>query len=92
MPWIGPNPTGDILAVHGALVPGGVKGKVLMFGGSEHNPAQGGTDNAPADPNLINRSAVYDVNDGTVVRISSPTTDVFCSGHAFLGALREVLT
>ena len=87
MPWIGPFDNGDILVVHAAVVPGGVKGKVLMFGGSEHNAAQGGTDERPADPALINRTALYDVNDGagSVVRISSPTTDVFCSGHAFLG-------
>jgi hypothetical protein len=50
----------------------------------EHNPAQGGTDGAPADPAKINRAALYDVNARTAARVSSPTTDVFCSGHAFI--------
>lgn len=87
MPWIGPFGSGNILVVHAAVVPGGAKGKVLMFGGSEHYGAQGGTDQMPANPVLIDRTALYDVNDGegSVVRIGSPTTDVFCAGHAFLG-------
>ena len=87
MGWIGPFESGDILVVHAAVVPGGAKVKVLMFGGSEHNGEQGGTDEAPADPAEIDRTALYDVDEGagSIERISSPSTDVFCSGHAFLG-------
>lgn len=72
-------------SVHAALVPVGARGKLLMFGGDEHWQDQAGRDNAPADPARIDRTALYDVNDGSFVRISSPSTDVFCAGHAFLG-------
>ncbi|WP_327096090.1 galactose oxidase early set domain-containing protein [Nocardia vinacea] len=84
MPW-DPEPiNSQILSVHAALVPGGMKGKVVMLGGSEHNPEQGGTDDQPADPDNVDRTVIYDVAArGDAVKIDSPTTDVFCSGHAF---------
>jgi hypothetical protein len=56
-----------------------------MFGGDEHNPAQGGTDTTPAVPANVDRTALYDVASMTVTRTTSPTTDVFCAGHAFMG-------
>jgi hypothetical protein len=56
-----------------------------MFGGDEHNPDQGGRDDVPADPANIDRTALYDVASMTVTRTTSPTTDVFCAGQAFLG-------
>jgi hypothetical protein len=56
-----------------------------MFGGDEHNPAQGGTDGSPAEPAEVDRTALFDVASRSVTRTSSPTTDVFCAGHAFLG-------
>jgi len=74
-----------ILSVHAALVPEGTEGTVLMFGGDEHNPRQGGTDEVPATAANINRTALYDVASRQVIRTTSPTTDVFCSGHAFMG-------
>ena len=85
MPW---HPTlidSQILSVHAALMPVGSHGKVLMFGGDEHNGAQGGTDGAPATPANVDRTALFDVGSRNVTRISSPTTDVFCAGHAYLG-------
>ena len=85
MPWFPNTIPSQILSVHAALLPVGDKGKVLMFGGDEHNPAQGGRDGSPATPANIDRTALYDVNTMTATRISSPTTDVFCAGHAFLG-------
>ena len=87
MPWFPTAPNlinSEILSVHAALVPSGAKGTVLMLGGDEHNPAQAGRDTTPADPTRVDRTALYDVSSRTVVRASSPTTDVFCSGHAFL--------
>lgn len=84
MPWHGTLIDSEIFSVHAALVPSGAKGKVVMLGGSEHNELQGGTDEAPALPANVDRTAVYDVDARTAaVKILSPSTDVFCSGHAF---------
>lgn len=85
MPWHPTMIDSEILSVHAALVPVGPKGTVLMFGGSEHWSAQGGTDEVPADPADIDRTALFDVNTRAVTRTTSPTTDVFCAGHAFIG-------
>ncbi|WNG47407.1 DUF1929 domain-containing protein [Archangium minus] len=91
MPWLPGLINSEILSVHAALIPGGAKGRVLMFGGDEHNPGQAGNDATPADPADVDRTALYDVDTRTVTRISSPTTDVFCCGHAFLGDGRLML-
>lgn len=85
MPWLSPIIDSQILAVHASLMPLGSRGTVLMFGGDEHNQAQGGTDSMPALPANIDRTALFDVASRNVRRISSPTTDVFCSGHAIMG-------
>lgn len=90
MPWHPPAPgeliKSQILSVHAALLPVGPRGTVVMLGGSEHNQAQGGTDTVPALPANVDRTALYDVETGVdAVKIASPTTDVFCSGHAYLG-------
>lgn len=84
MPWHASLIDSKIFSVHAALVPGGAEGKVVMFGGSEHNPAQGGSDETPAVPANVDRCAVYDVAGRAATKISSPTTDVFCAGHAFI--------
>ncbi len=90
--------SGDSIAVaiHAALLPsdGDERGVVLLFGGDEHDEAQGGHDGDPADPAKIDHTCVHTINgDGTntVTPISSPTTDVFCAGHAFLGDGRLVI-
>ena len=86
MPWHPTLINSQILSVHATLLPIGAKGKVLMTGGSEHNRDQGATDETPVDPMEVDRTAIYDVDARTdAVKISSPTTDVFCSGHAFIG-------
>lgn len=84
MPWHPDLIDSEIFSVHAALVPGGTAGKVVMLGGSEHNPAQGGSDETPADPAAVDRCAIYDVAArADAAKIDSPTTDVFCAGHAF---------
>jgi hypothetical protein len=85
MPWYPKLINAEILSVHAAIVPVGSKATVLMFGGDEHNPAQSGTDTMPADPANVDRTALYDVASMTVTRTTSPTTDVFGAGHAFMG-------
>ncbi len=85
------TPSSEILAIHAALLPIGAKGKVIILGGDEHNSAQAGRDSSPADPAQVDNTRVYDVDTKTISGSTSPTTDVFCSGHAFLGDGRLVI-
>lgn len=72
----------EILAVHGALIPGGDQGRVLLFGGDEHNPAN----EEPKTDTGWRKTRVYDIATRDLVSepIPSPDSDVFCAGHAFL--------
>ncbi|HEX7904874.1 MAG TPA: galactose oxidase early set domain-containing protein [Chitinophagaceae bacterium] len=81
----------EILAIHAALLPIGAKGKVIIFGGDEHNQAQAGRDATPAIAANVDNTRIYDVDAQTITYTTSPTTDVFCSGHAFLGDGRLVI-
>jgi hypothetical protein len=85
------TPRSEILAIHAALLPVGASGKVIIFGGDEHNDAQAGRDSRPADPAQVDNTRIYDVATKTISGSTSPTTDVFCSGHAFLGDGRLVI-
>ena len=85
------NPDSEILAIHAALLPTGTKGQVLILGGDEHNAAQAGRDATPANPAEVDNTRIYDVDAKTITYVPSPTTDVFCSGHAFLGDGRFVI-
>lgn len=79
MPWTIATSNSEILAIHAALLP---TNQILMFGGSEHNAAQNLSGNA-AD---LDNSRLFNLGGGTLIEtIGSPTTDVFCSGHSFLG-------
>jgi Domain of unknown function (DUF1929) len=83
MPWRTDIIDSEIFAVHLALVPSATApaGKILMFGGSEQDGAQ-------AEPGgNFRRTRLFDVATRTVVPgfSASPDSDVFCSGHAFLG-------
>ncbi|MDH4472915.1 MAG: galactose oxidase early set domain-containing protein [Fluviicola sp.] len=79
------NPDSEILAIHAVLLPTGSKGQVLIMGGDEHNFDQAGRDETPATVTNVDNSRIYDVASKNITYISSPTTDIFCSGHAFLG-------
>lgn len=81
----------EVLAIHAALLPTGAKGKVIIFGGDEHNQDQAGRDAYPADPVKVDNTRIYDVNTKSISPSTSPTTDVFCAGHAFLGDGRLVI-
>jgi hypothetical protein len=74
MPWNSQTIDGQVLAVHAALLP---TGHILYFGGDEHNQNQNETGD-------IDHTCLFDCEKDKVTRIGSPTTDVFCSGHAFL--------
>lgn len=76
-PWEIALEDSEILAVHAALVPHGVAGQVLLFGGDEHDPSN-------ADNGEIFNTRIYDVDRNEMININSPEADVFCCGHAFL--------
>ena len=79
MPWTIATNNSEILAIHVALLP---TNQILMFGGSEHNPTQN-----EAGAGGVDNSRLYNLSAGAVPlieTIGSPTTDVFCAGHAFL--------
>jgi Domain of unknown function (DUF1929) len=79
MPWEIVANDSQILAIHAALLP---TNQVLMFGGSEHNRTQ----NLSGNPADLDNSRLFNLNGGgpLIETIGSPTTDVFCSGHALL--------
>jgi hypothetical protein len=62
----------NMLAVHAAMLP---SGKVLLFGGTEHNWASKAVRNR-------NHTSVYDPASNTYVGVGSPAFDLFCCGHA----------
>jgi hypothetical protein len=64
----------EVLAVHAALLH---TGKILYFGGDEHDETQ-------HDTGQIDHTRLFDCRSLTIEKIGSPTTDVFCSGHAML--------
>ncbi|MBL8178873.1 MAG: DUF1929 domain-containing protein [Bryobacterales bacterium] len=81
MPWNSNIVDSQILAVHGAVTPGGEQGEVLLFGGDEHwrDQAEGNGD--------FRKTRIYDVKTGELLTapVLSPDSDVFCSHHAFIG-------
>jgi hypothetical protein len=64
----------DVLAIHAALLS---TNEILYFGGDEHYKDQ-------HDRGEIDNTRLFDVNSNLITPVSSPTTDIFCSGHAFL--------
>jgi Domain of unknown function (DUF1929) len=74
-----PSIDSQILAIHGAVLPTGTQGEILLFGGDEH----WGDQQEPGGD--FRKTRVYDVATNTIVAaaIPSPDSDVFCAGHAF---------
>jgi hypothetical protein len=70
----------QILAVHAALIH---TEKVVYFSGSEHDETQHDTN--------VDHSRVWIPSNNSIQLIGSPTHDLFCSGHAFLGSGRLVV-
>jgi hypothetical protein len=71
----------EVLAAHAALLP---TGHILYFSGSEYNPDQ-------HNATQIDHTRLYDCSSGAVIRVLSPTTDLFCCGHALLADGRPVV-
>jgi hypothetical protein len=81
MPFRDDTIDSEILAVHAAVIPGG-GGRVLLFGGDEHNGDAEESDSADG----WKKTRVYDVagHDLLSGTVPSPDSDVFCAGHAYL--------
>jgi hypothetical protein len=76
MPWQLLANKAEVLAIHAAYMG---FGKILYFGGDQHDPTH----------NLIHSfdaTRLFDCSSGSVASVPSPHFDAFCSGHAFLGA------
>jgi hypothetical protein len=68
-----PN-SSEVLAIHAALLR---TGEILYFGGDEHDAGQN-------EAGRIDHTRLFDCATLVVTNLGSPTSDVFCSGHAFL--------
>ncbi len=78
--WRVTNTSLDILAVHSTIFP---SGRVLLFGGSEHNHEPKATRN-------VNASRLYDPGSNTFTNVGSPNFDLFCCGHAMMADGRMI--
>jgi Domain of unknown function (DUF1929) len=65
----------QVLAVLAAMLP---TGKIIYFSGDEHDVHQ-------HDMNEIDHSRLFNCTTRQVEAVESPSTDVFCAGHAMLG-------
>ena len=74
MSWESVPGDSQVLAVHAALLH---TGKILYFSGDEHDRVQ-------HDTQQIDHARLFDCTTRQVSLLGSPTTDVFCAGHAFL--------
>ena len=74
MRWFVTAQGAQVLAVHAALVR---TGKIVYFSGDEHDQGQ-------HDRNQIDHTRLFDCTTLQVQTVGSPTSDVFCSGHAML--------
>ena len=81
MPWNIVVANSEVLAIHAALLP---TGEILYFGGDEHSMAQ-------HDAGNIDHTRIFRLSDNAILPMTSPTTDVFCSGHAQLADGRIVV-
>jgi hypothetical protein len=82
MPWEIVSDNAEVLAIHAALLP---TDEILYFGGDEHSLDQ-------HNAGQIDNTRLVNVADyQSITTLPSPTTDVFCSGHAFLGDGRLIV-
>lgn len=79
--------SGDIVAIHAALVPTeNGDGEIILFGGDNHH-------HASALAHEFDHSARFNCRhpEQALIPVISPAFDVFCCGHAFLGDGRLML-
>jgi hypothetical protein len=81
MRWSILDRNSEVLAVHAALLH---TGQILYFGGDENDLTQAKLFEKSRDLAAINHTRLFDCTTFSIVDPGSPTTDVFCSGHALL--------
>jgi len=88
MNWSSPISTGDVVAIHAALVatPNG-DGEILLFGGDNH-------DITAAQSNQFDHTRRFNCRhpNQALLYVPSPPFDVFCCGHAFLADGRLLIS
>jgi hypothetical protein len=81
MRWFVLNNDSQILAVHAALLP---NGQILYFGGDENDINQAELFEHQGNDSAIDHTRLFDCETSSLVNPGSPTTDIFCCGHALL--------
>jgi hypothetical protein len=69
----------EVLAVHAALLH---TGRILYFGGDEHDP--GRNVRGRTDSSVLHTARLFDCRTNQISSVDQLDTDVFCCGHAFL--------
>lgn len=80
MPWTMLPEHAEILAVHAAYMG---FGQILYFGGDQHDPQKNKN-------HQFDATRLFDCASFKVKKVPSPSFDVFCCGHAFLGSRDKV--
>jgi hypothetical protein len=81
MSWSSPRSSDDIVAIHAALLPTvNGDGVILLFGGDNH-------DIAAARGHHVDHTGRFNCRAPTapLAYVQSPSFDLFCCGHAFMG-------
>jgi hypothetical protein len=81
MPWSTTIPSDDVVGIHAALVPtANGDGEILLFGGDNH-------DHAAAQSNQFDHAQRFNCRhpNQALLYVHSPSYDLFCAGHGFLG-------
>lgn len=93
MGWSAPISSGDVVAIHAALIPTkNGDGEILLFGGDNHDLAaarlgEGG------DTRQFDHTRRFNCRhpNQALDYVHSPAFDIFCCGHAFLGDERFLI-
>jgi hypothetical protein len=79
MPWSPPTSSGNVVAIHAALVPtANGDGEIILFGGDNH-------DLAASRAHDFDHGARFNCRTQALITVHLPNFDLFCCGHAFLG-------
>lgn len=81
MPWSTPTSSGNVVAIHAALMPtANGDGEIVLIGGDNH-------DLAASERHDFDHAARFNCRqpDQAVVPVHLPNFDLFCCGHSFLG-------
>jgi triacylglycerol esterase/lipase EstA (alpha/beta hydrolase family) len=87
MGWSSPISSGDVVAIHAALVPTvNGDGEILLFGGDDHDLTAARLGEA-GDIKQFDHTRRFNCRHPSqaLEYVHSPAFDVFCCGHAFLG-------